>query len=96
MSKIERMNRELAGAAFYALKLLLFSLAAGVPIYLIRTRLDARFAHAGSRIVSAGVPLAVMTLIFGAIGIALLAVSKDRVAGSLANAFVSRVKRRRS
>jgi putative peptidoglycan lipid II flippase len=92
-SGIERMNHELSGSALYALKLLFFSVIAGAPIFLLRRPLDSFFSRYGSRFVSAGAPLVLMTLVFGAIGIVLLAISKDRVAGSIVNAVKRRAHR---
>ena len=61
----------------YALKLILFSGLALIPIFFISPLLQAFFSGRG-RIISYGVPLFINGLIFAAAGILLLAITRDR------------------
>jgi putative peptidoglycan lipid II flippase len=76
----------------YFLKILLFSCVAATALYFLRPVLVSAFAAAGSRLAYAGLPLVLEALVFGAIGIVLLAFSRDEVALS----FASRFSRRRA
>ncbi len=91
-SGITDIGKELARCGIYAAKLLGFSLAASVPVLLARTPVLAFFGGRNSRLFSFGIPLAVETLIFAAVGVGLLAVFKDPIARNFAGAF-SRKKR---
>jgi putative peptidoglycan lipid II flippase len=61
----------------YALKIAAFSLLAVLPVRLVREPLYGAFAGAGSRLVAEGVPLMISTVIFAAIGLVCLTVSRD-------------------
>ncbi len=78
--------RALKAASLYALKLAGFSLVAVAPIVLFGSRIAAPFAGRG-RLIAYGVPLTINTLIFGAIGVALLAATKDPQALAVGRAF---------
>lgn len=60
----------------YTGKLALFSLIAVLPLYLFRERLFAPFSHL-HRFLAQGIPLFIAALVFGLLGIALLALTKD-------------------
>lgn len=85
-SGIEGLRAEMKSCLLYSLKLLVFSLAAAAPVLLLRGPLNAAFAGSGSRILSAGVPFLAMALLFSAVGIGLLILTKDPVAASIARA----------
>ena len=71
------LGRTLKSAMGYALKLILFSAIATVPVLLLSPRLSEIFAGSG-RIISQGAPFFINALVFAAIGIILLAATKDR------------------
>ena len=62
----------------YSLKMILFSAVALVPVVLLKGKLLALFAG-HNRFISQGVPLVLSCLIFGIIGVALLALTKDSI-----------------
>ena len=77
------------GTIAYTIKLVAFSAAASVPVRFIHGPISASLAGHG-RLVSFGIPLAAFAAAYGAVGIALLAVTKDEI---LAVA-VSKIRRR--
>jgi len=84
------VGRALASALLYTLKLSLLSAVAVAPVLLLSPLLLELFA--GSvRIVSFGIPLALNALVFGLLGVALLAATKDKQLGML----VQTLRRRR-
>jgi putative peptidoglycan lipid II flippase len=78
-----RKNRNIAlgktirSALIYVLKMILFSAIASVPVLLLSSFFVSLFAGRG-RIISYGMPLALMSFIFAGIGMLLLLVSRDR------------------
>ena len=64
-------------AMSYALKMILFSGIALIPVLFLSPLLSLVFTGQG-RIISLGAPLFINALIFGATGIILLALTKDR------------------
>jgi putative peptidoglycan lipid II flippase len=84
-------SRAVFAAGRYFLKMLAFSVLAVAPILFARAELAHVFGRAGSRLVSAGLPLLLDTIVFVVIGIGLLALSKDEMAGMI----VSSIRRRR-
>lgn len=74
----------------YMARLAVMSLAASLPVYLLRDRLLALFAGRG-RIFSHGIPLCLAALLFGGLGFVMLLVTKDEILSS-----VMRKVRRRS
>ena len=78
--------RALASALLYALKLAALSAAAVAPVALLSPRLLAAFAGHG-RAVALGAPLAISALLFAALGIALLAATRDRQMLGIARAL---------
>ncbi|MBR4629341.1 MAG: murein biosynthesis integral membrane protein MurJ [Treponema sp.] len=66
------------GTVLYSVKLVLYSLVASVPTYFLRPILIEKFAGYG-KIVSFGIPLAICAVCYGAVGIALLVVTKDEI-----------------
>jgi putative peptidoglycan lipid II flippase len=71
------LGRTLRSALAYALKLLVFSFLAGLPLLALRSPLAALFAGRG-RLVRQGLPLAISGLIYAALGLGLLLVTGDR------------------
>jgi hypothetical protein len=76
------------------LRMLLFSLIAVVPAIFVDRMVFARVGAADSRFVAAGVPLVVATVVFAAVGIGLLVLTKDPVAASITNAFSRKTHRK--
>ena len=86
-----------AGPAFlavllYSLKLLLLSVLAAVPVWLLGPVVQRGFGFS-SRLLFAGAPLLIATLMYGVVGIALLLLTRDPVAAYLLNALQRRKKR---
>jgi putative peptidoglycan lipid II flippase len=90
-SKLPGMGTELRGALLYFLKILAFSVAAAAVLYFLRPLFVDAFAGSDSRLVYAGAPLALEALLFGAVGVCLLAATRDKVSAS----FAARILRRR-
>ncbi len=88
-TKTAGIAEEFAKSARYALKLLVFSIASGAVILALRVPLLSLFAGRG-RLVSAGLPLIIMTLLYAGFGIAMLALSKDPLALSIVKAVRKR------
>jgi putative peptidoglycan lipid II flippase len=89
-SGLEGMKAELASALRYFGKILAFSVLAAAATYFLRPYLVAAFAASDSRLVYAGAPLAAETLVFGAIGLGLLALSRDGIAAAVGGRFFGR------
>lgn len=75
--------------AAYAIKISVFSAAASIPVFLSR-KIIVEFFAGHTRIISHGIPVAITSAVFGTIGIALLAATKD----SIVRAAVGKLKRR--
>jgi putative peptidoglycan lipid II flippase len=76
------VGRALRSALLYTLKLLVLSAVAVIPLLLLSPWLMEIFSGRG-RFISNGVPLAINVLIFSALGILLLIVSRDRQLNAL-------------
>ncbi|MDR2048653.1 MAG: hypothetical protein LBP69_04295, partial [Treponema sp.] len=75
-------------AALYALKLVVFSLIAAVPVVLSGPALNGFFASfSGNRFIRYAAPLAVQGLVFAFIGILFLALTGDKQLKALAAIF---------
>lgn len=88
------------GSAFvsvgaYAVKLLVFSAIAGAPVIALATPIKALFGASPSNLVANGLPFAISAALFAAVGIGLLAATKDSGAAFLVASF-SRSSKRRS
>jgi putative peptidoglycan lipid II flippase len=70
------VGRAIKSALTYALKLLVLSAAAVVPVLLLNPLLEGLFPGQG-RFVSQGLPLLVKALVYGALGIGLLVLTRD-------------------
>lgn len=75
----------------YVLKVSLFSAVAVAPVYLLRTPLS-QFFEGHTRLISHGLPVAFTAVIFGTIGIILLALTKDEIM----KAAISKIKGRKT
>ncbi|HCM26773.1 MAG: murein biosynthesis integral membrane protein MurJ [Treponema sp. GWB1_62_6] len=85
------VGRAVRSASVYALRLALISVAAAAPLVFLGGRIAAPFAGRG-RLVSYGFPLAISTLLYAAVGIGLLALTKDEQAKAVVRAFRRRGK----
>jgi putative peptidoglycan lipid II flippase len=85
-SGIPGASRTLVSAGRYFLRLLVFSGLAAIPVILLRPRLGLAFAGLGKGLAS-GLCLVVTALAFGAVGLGLLALSRDDMAASIVAAF---------
>jgi putative peptidoglycan lipid II flippase len=91
-SRIPGVKAALAAAGRYALKLVLLSALAILPVILLRPFLAGRMAGWNPSL-AAGTSLVATSLVFGLIGVALLAVSRDEMASSILGAFRRRARR---
>ena len=71
-------------AMLYSIKLIVFSSIAVIPVLLLGDSLEAFFSGCG-RIIGIGLPLFIMALFFGFIGVLLLIITKDKQIGALLN-----------
>ena len=80
-------SRAVISAGRYFVKMLGFSILAVAPIFLARSELVHVFGKAGSRLVWAGLPLLLDTIVFLVIGLGLLALSRDEMAGMIVSSL---------
>lgn len=73
----------------YSLRMIVFSIIAALPVYFLRPRLIA-LLEGHNRLLSQGLPLLLTALLFGAIGITLMALTKDPVLKTLTDKFTRR------
>ncbi|MCR5080351.1 MAG: murein biosynthesis integral membrane protein MurJ [Treponema sp.] len=73
----------------YTIKMCLFSAIAAVPVYLLRGKIISLLAG-HDKIISQGIPVGTTALLFGAIGIGLMIVTKDPLIKSVLNKIKSR------
>lgn len=85
--KTEGMAAALGSAGLYTLKLLGFSLVAAIPVIFLKRPLANMFVSSGSSLVSAGLPLLGLSLVYAIVGVGLLALTRDRTALALAGHF---------
>lgn len=91
----EGMGAALAGAGRYALRLLVYSLVAAVPVFFLRGPLLGFFSSSRSSLMSAGLPLLGMTVAYALVGVGLLVLTRDETAASLVAGLSGRGGRRR-
>ena len=89
--QVEGLRASLLGALRYFLRILAFSAVAGAALLTLRPWILAPFAASASRFVSAGLPLLIETLVFGLVGVGLLALSKDELAAGLSGRLGGRL-----
>jgi len=77
-------------SALYGLKLLAFSLLSSIPVLILRAPLLSVFSSSGTTLVSAGLPLLILAILYGMLGIGLLVLTKDSVAASIISAVGGR------
>ncbi|MGA2547603.1 MAG: murein biosynthesis integral membrane protein MurJ [Rectinemataceae bacterium] len=85
-ARIPGAVKALAASGRYSLKLVLFSILAGLPVLLIRPFLAGNIGGWNVTL-AAGVSLAATALAFGGIGLALLAISRDEMASTIVKAL---------
>ena len=87
---IPGISSAVSSVARYSLRILAYSVAAGIPAYLFRRALTVPLAGAEGRLAAAGVPLAACSLAFAAVGVSLLALTRDSAAMGLLRALRGR------
>ncbi len=87
------VGKAAASASLYAAKLCLFSVLAALPVRLLAPRLLALFAGRG-RILAYGLPLALGAALFAAVGVGLLAATRDKQAATIARSLFRRTGKR--
>ncbi len=75
----------------YVLKIVLFSLIAAAPVYFLKPKLWQPFAQHG-RLIAQGVPLTLSLLLFAAIGVGLLVLTRDPLLSGLAATVKGKIK----
>jgi putative peptidoglycan lipid II flippase len=85
------VGRVLRSGGLYAGKLVAFSLCAVAPVWYFGARFAALFVGKG-RIIAYGLPFCVMGIVFAAVGIALLFVSRDKQLKALISIVIRRKK----
>jgi putative peptidoglycan lipid II flippase len=93
MRRRETDRRLMAGAGLYALKILGFTAIAALPAYFMAPPLRAWASGFGNAFLSRSLPLLVVSLVFAAIGLGLLALTRDPVLASLAHRLARRAKK---
>ncbi len=93
-SGVRGMKGALKRSFLYMLRLVGLSLLAAIPLYFLRAPLVNIFSSSPSRLVAAGIPLVLATLLFGGIGVILLAITKDETALFLSGGLRRRLLRR--
>ncbi len=73
----------------YSLRMILFSLIAAVPAYFLRELLVNFFAG-HHKIISQGIPVSITAMVFAAVGLLLMVVTKDPIIVSLKRKFMKR------
>ncbi|MFA6937537.1 MAG: lipid II flippase MurJ, partial [Treponema sp.] len=68
----------------YALKIIVFSVIASVPVYFLRAPILKLFAG-HSRIISQGIPILITAVIFFIVGVGLLVITKDPIVQTIVN-----------
>ena len=91
-AKVSGADAALSSSGRYALRLVLFSVLAAVPVYFLRPLLAGLLAGWNLNL-AAGLSLVVTALAFGAIGIGLLALTRDELGASIVAAFRRRGRR---
>ena len=85
MKKMEaiEVGKLVRGTILYALKMCLFSIIALIPAWFVHTKLTLFFAGHG-RLIENGIPIIVTALVFGAIGILELIITRDEIIKTIA------------
>jgi integral membrane protein MviN len=91
-ARVPGAGRALAEAGRYALKLMAFSAVAVTPVFFLRKLFDQLFAAMQANL-AALASFILTSLVFGVVGVLLLALSKDETGGSLVKAFRRRARR---
>jgi putative peptidoglycan lipid II flippase len=89
----ELAGRSLAKVGAYFAKIAAFSALAAVMLYFGKQFLQPIREAGGGKLLTVGLPLVLESVCFGAIGVTLLAVFRDRVAFDLVKAFLPKRKR---
>ncbi|WP_010253179.1 murein biosynthesis integral membrane protein MurJ [Treponema primitia] len=85
------LDKALPAALIYAVKLILFSCIAALPVLALSPRIFPLFAGHG-RIIAYGLPLTINAVIFGAVGIVLLVISRDKQIRGIRNMLRRKVR----
>ncbi len=94
--KTEGMVDALESFGRYSIRLLAFSLAAGIPVFFLRKPLLDMFAFSASKLISLGLPFILLTILYAILGLGLLILVKDPTAAALAGHFSRRTPRGKS
>ncbi|PKL24359.1 MAG: murein biosynthesis integral membrane protein MurJ [Spirochaetae bacterium HGW-Spirochaetae-3] len=84
---IDGLGSALSAVALYVVRLLGFSAVAAIPVLLLRKPFGDLFGAAPSGLVAYGVPFALSAVAFAAVGVGLLAVTKDPAAAFLVSSL---------
>ena len=80
MKKLEtiQVKKVVKNSLLYAGKMIIFSVIASIPTYLVHTMMVKVFANSG-KLIAYGAPVAISAIIFAVIGVAELIITKDEV-----------------
>jgi putative peptidoglycan lipid II flippase len=87
LRKKETDRRAFLASCLYALRMLLYSAAAGLPVFFLNKPVHAFFSFSTNRFIAYGAPLVTLALVFGAVGIFLLVLTKDPNLKALTDRF---------
>lgn len=73
----------------YALKMIIFSAIASVPIFLLKDKILSIFENHG-KLISQGIPVLITAIIFGIVGLILMIITKDSLIEIVKNKFLKK------
>ena len=84
MKKSENKNISslVKNTILYSFKMVIFSVIAVIPVILLKNQIFGLFAN-HNRIISQGIPIIILAIIFGIIGLALMVITKDSLLKNL-------------
>ena len=83
------VNSVVKSTLLYALRMIVFSVIASLPVYFLRGKLVSLFAGHG-RLVSQGMPVVLTAVLFAVVGVALLFITKDPLVKKVTQKFTRR------
>jgi putative peptidoglycan lipid II flippase len=93
LGRRESDRKAFGRSMLYSLRMVGLSLAAAVPVYLLAKPLHAAFSSSGNRFIAYALPLALLALAFGALGLGFLLLTRDENLGLILNRFTRRTRR---
>lgn len=85
-------TKTIRNTVLYTVKMIVFSTVAIIPLYFIKPLLFAPFAHY-NRFIAQGIPLGIATIIYGFIGILLLALTHDSIMWNIFSSIKHKIRK---